>query len=95
MGEMRNRVKKLEEATGIGGNPCFLTETEFERLSELEKANEQGKMEGRAYLELLFLRLKAAGVRFCPRRMLEHVETLKSRRSDVLADSATKDDGQS
>jgi hypothetical protein len=94
MGCIRNRVRKLEETTGIGVSRSLLTEAEVERLRDLEKANEQGNLEGGAHLDLLFLRIKASGERFCPRRILEHVETLKSRRSDFLANSATKDDSQ-
>lgn len=80
MGGIRKRVSKLEVMMDIGGSRRFLTEEEAERLLDLEKANEQGNMEGRAFLDLLFLRLKASGERFSTRVLLEKVEALKAQR---------------
>jgi hypothetical protein len=80
MGGIRKRVSKLEVMMDIGGSRRFLTEEEAERLLDLEKANEQGNMEGRALLDLLFLRLKASGERFSTRGLLEKVEALKAQR---------------
>jgi hypothetical protein len=81
MGGIGTRVKKLEETMGIGGSRRFLTEAEAERLQDLEKAKEQGNMEGGAYLDLLFLRIKASGVRLSTRVLLEKVEALKTQRT--------------
>ena len=79
MGGIDARVKKLEKTMGLDGSRRILTEMEFERLRDLEKANEQGGLDGRAYLDLLFLRLKASGVRLSTRILLEKVEELKAR----------------
>jgi hypothetical protein len=81
MGGIRKRVSKLEVMMDIGGSRRLLTETEAERLQDLEKKNEQGNVEGRAYLDLLFLRLKASGVRLSTRVLLEKVEALKAQRT--------------
>lgn len=77
MGGIGTRVKKLEETMGIGGSRRFLTEAEAERLQDLEKAKEQGNMEGGAYLDLLFLRIKVSGVPFSARKLLHLVEECK------------------